>query len=197
MRRAEALGEPTALVDLMNDFAERGRSLSDSYQNDLKSIGWQSLLDPTRLKNDVGLAATRTMIREARHTFEDYRGKMATFLDSMMGRARQLDAAGVLEPGVLKGVEAGRVRYNQRIDDATRLEEKKISEFEGICALLSSGRNWQVVDGKIRFSDDEDLRRYNSHIHAIQEDARQQQEISRSIQEDAKGRLKQLKEIIK
>jgi len=145
-------------------------SQRNSYINEISGIGWNSILDASRIEKDISFAESKTLIKGARGLVKKYTEKTQFLLKDAKGNIHSLEVSESVKQNMIVGFEKGMDIAAVDIKETWKLENQAINEFAGIFDLLAATTNdWIVQGGQILFLDEAQLVKFNSHILAIQE----------------------------
>ena len=150
-------------------------SQRNSYINEISGIGWNSILDASRIEKDVSLAESKTLIRNARALVKKYSEKTQVLLNDSKENIHSLNVSESVKKSMIIGFEEGMDIAAADIEETWELEKQAINEFASIIDLLAATTNdWIIQGGQILFLDEADLTKFNNHILAIQEIVKKQ-----------------------
>jgi hypothetical protein len=176
--------------ELLNGMAEQ----RNGYLADLKAIGWEGILDARRIKSDVGLVESRTIIQNAKDTIATYQIKDDIFLKEQKRKIRTLEVSEHMKEQFAIGFDQGLKQSQKKVDEMWDLERKIVGEYENIINLLSTRYGAWVIEGdKIIFNNRSDLEKYNSFISAIQELSEHQTRIQKKNVDELNRHFNRLK----
>lgn len=176
----KAKGEFGEMERFVKEFIDRFIAQRNDYLLELDAIGWNSILDAKRIRNDTTLSESKMMIERAKIIADKYEKKTA---DLMNGTRAHINALNMSESNKLKmlaGFERGMSKSGKKIDEQWKLEKQVLLQFENIILLLAARKNWVVQDEQILFNSEDDLTRFNSYIGTIQRLVQQQEQIQKS-----------------
>lgn len=145
-------------------------SLRNDYLLEINAIGWEKILDPSRLNEDSTLIESKTMIQKAKDILEKYRAKHHALLKGLRKDINNLNISESAKKQATNGFDASMTESGTKIDASWDLEEKTLKEFENIITLLSAKKEvWVIQNNQILFANDDDLNAFNSYIASIQD----------------------------
>ena len=179
-------------------FMDRSFSLRNDYLLELNAIGWNKILDSTRLKNDTTFTESKFIMNKGKEIVEKYKTLTNSLFEDAFAEIDSLeideDFKQEMKDGFKRGLEPTKIMINRN----WFLEEKCLSEIEKIIDLLSTRKDvWAIENSQILFYDENDLKEFNAHIYNIQEIVKEQQLIQQQSIDQAKESLKLMKENIK
>lgn len=180
----QARGELGEFERFMKEFMNQIAFLRNDYLLELEAIGWNSILDPKRIRDDTGLVESRVTIKKAKYIVAKYRKKTNLLLENAREKLQSLDMSASLKQKAISGFDRGMEQTKSEIDSMWTMEENVVIEFENIFELLAARKDaWVVQESKILFYSDTDLNKFNSHIASIQNIVNQQQLIQKQRKE--------------
>lgn len=189
----KAKGEYGEMERFVKELIDRFVAQRNDYLLELGAIGWNSILDAKRIKNDTTLSESKVMIERAKVIADKYEKKTA---DLMTGTRAHINALNMSESNkreMLAGFERGMSKSGKKIDKQWKLEKQVLLQFENIILLLAARKNWVVQGEQILFHSEDDLARFNSYIGTIQRLVQQQEQIQKSSFAEASQNLNALK----
>lgn len=187
-------GEFGEMERFMKIFMNKMAAQRNDYLLELDAIGWEKILDPSRVSQDRTLIESKMMIQKANDIVHKYKTQTYTLLANARNDINSLNISESSKNDMLRGFDKGMANSRAQIDAMWDLEGKTISEFENIFALLSARKGaWAVQNGQILFADQSDLDAFNSYVTAIQELSAKQQGIQKRSMETVNNNLNRLK----
>ena len=138
--------------------------------SDLNENGWFTLFDPNRIKSDVNLKESKRIIKSVRSLSKKRRQMMAEYRDSTKSRIMSLRIPSDAKEKMLSVF----YKASERVDEVATLDEQCISEAEKIISILSSSKEWAVLDGKIMLYNEYERERASAHWDAMENISTQQ-----------------------
>lgn len=172
-----ARGEFGEMARFIKEFIDRIVAQRNDYLLELEAIGWNSILDAQRIKNDVALSESRVMIQRAKTIVDKYERKTAELMQGTRSHIESLNVSETTKKEMLAGFERGMSKAGKQIDEQWRLEKQVVRQFENIFVMLAASKTWIVEGEQILFYTDSELARFNSYIQAIQDLTHQQEQI--------------------
>jgi hypothetical protein len=168
-----------------NAFIDKADSVFRDYQHTLDVAGWNKILDSDRLRQDKGLAESRTILQQSKAAAVKFRG---LHLQLVVDGLKELGALKFRESARLKIMhvfDGGGVYSIEAVGALWDCADKQVAEYEAIFAQLSNKKvNWLAQNGKVLFSEQSDLDVFNGHLAAAQESLKKWEAI-REQQKDA------------
>lgn len=166
----------------------------NDYLLEFEAIGWNSILDPQRIRVDKGLVESKVTIRRAKKIVAKYKEKTNVLLHNAREKIQSLNMSASSKRKALSGFDRGMDKAKNQIDAMWTIEGELLKEFENIINLLSARNgSWVVEEGQILFYNDSDLNRFNSYIASIQSLINQQQQIQKQGLETVNRNFNRLK----
>lgn len=186
-------GNLTTVEDVVRAVVNRSLAQRREYELELSAIGWEKILDGTRLRADSTLVESRTMLQQGRTIVAKYRSRT----DALYSQIRQDIESAALPSGarasMLAGFEKSATSGKTRAAQIWDMEEQVLSQFGAIIDLLSARRNgWQIQDGQIMFNRQADLDQFNAHIARIQSITERQQQLQNAVMQQTRDTMKVL-----
>lgn len=180
-------------------FMDRSVSLRNDYLLELSAIGWDKILDPTRIKNDRTFVESKFTINKAKEIVEKYKTLTNNlFKEDAFAEIDRLEINEDFKQEMKNGFKRGLGTTKITIDRHWFLEEKCLSEIEKIIDLLSTRKEvWVIENSQILFYNENDLKEFNAYIYNIQDIVKEQQLIQQQSIDQAKESLKLMKENLK
>lgn len=188
-----ASGEFGEMERFMKEFIDRLVAQRNDYLLELEAIGWDSILDAKRIKNDAALSESRVMIERAKAIVDKYEKKTSALMQGTGAHIESLNMSEKAKKEMLAGFERGMSKSEKQIDEQWRLEKQVVRQFENIVLLLAASKAWVVEGEQILFYTDNDLARFNSYIQEIQELAQQQEQLQKSSFAEVNKNMESLK----
>ena len=160
---------------------------------ELEAIGWNSILDPQRIRVDKGLVESRVTIKKAKNIVVKYQERTNALLhNNARVQIESLNRITTLKQEALSGFDRGMEKARTQIDSMWALEGKVVTEFENIINLLSTRNGaWVVQGNQILFYNDSDLNKFNSYISSIQDLVNKQQQFQKQSIETVNNNFQQ------
>jgi hypothetical protein len=188
-----ASGEFGEMEQFMKEFIDRLVAQRNDYLLELEAIGWDSILDAKRIKNDVALSESRVMIERAKAIVDKYEKKTSGLMQGTRVHIGSLNMPEATKKEMLAGFERGMSKSGMQLDEKWRLEKQVVRQFENIVLLLAASKAWVVEGEQILFYTDNDLARFNSYIQAIQGLTQQQEQLQKAGFTEANKNMESLK----
>jgi hypothetical protein len=168
-----------------NAFIDKADAMFRDYQHALDVAGWNKILDSDRLRQDKGLAESRTILQQTKAAAVKFR---ALHLQLVVDALKDLGALKFRESAKLKIMhvfDSGGVYSIDAVGALWDCADKQVAEYEAIFGQLSNKKvNWLAQNGKVLFSEQSDLDVFNGHLAAAQESLKKWETI-REQQKDA------------
>jgi len=179
-------------------FMDRSVSLRNDYLLELSAIGWDKILDPTRIKNDTMFTESKITINKAKEIVEKYKILTNSLFEDMYNEIDKLEMEENLKRSMRDGFKKGMGPTKIKLDRNWFLEGKGVSEFEKIIDLLSTNKDaWVIENSQIFFYNENDLEEFNAYIFNIQDIVKEQQLIQQQSIDQTEESLKLMKENLK
>lgn len=188
-----ARGEFGEMERFMKEFIDRFVAQRNDYLLELEAIGWNSILDAKRIKNDAALSESRVMIERAKSIVDKYEKKTAELMRGTRAHIESLNMSEATKKELLAGFEKGMSKSGDQIDEQWRLEKQVVRQFENIFVMLAASKTWVVEGEQILFYSDSELARFNSYIQAIQGLTHQQEQLQKNSFAEANKNMESLK----
>ena len=163
------------------------------YELELDAIGWGKILDGQRLKNDVTLAESRTMIQQAKDVVLKYKSKTSDLFAIIRQDIERSDLSPSSKQSMLAGFDRTSAQGKAQAMEVWMLEEQALEEIGKVFSLLSARRSaWQIQDGQVMFQSQKDLDLFNSYLATVQSLVAKQEQIQSSSLKRTTEALNQL-----
>jgi len=182
----------------IKDIMDRAVSLRNDYLLELNAIGWNKILDSTRLKNDTTFIESKFIINKGKEIVEKYKILTNNLFEDMYAEIDNLEMEENLKKEMKEGFKEGIGPVKIILDRNWFLEGKCVSEFEKIINLLSTNKDaWVTENNQILFYNENDLKEFNAYIFNIQDIVKEQQLIQQQSIDQAKESLRLMKDNLK
>ena len=176
-------------------FMDRSVSLRNDYLLELNAVGWDKVLDPTRLKNDRTFVESKFTINKAKEIVEKYKILTNSLFEDAYAEIDRLEMDEEFKQEMKDGFKRGMEPTKVTIDRNWFLEEKCVLEIEKIIDLLSTRKDsWVIENSQFLFYNENDLKEFNAHIYNIQDIFKEQQLTQQQSVDQVKESLKLMKE---
>ncbi|MCS7064089.1 MAG: hypothetical protein NZM04_08645, partial [Methylacidiphilales bacterium] len=150
----------------------------NEYQKEVDDINIDTLLDPTRLRQDKDLRESKLLIHKAKDVVDKYRALSYKLLEDSRLDIISLKISDDQKKIMLRGYDRTLIESRKIMDVIWGLEYNIILEAEKIIDLLSKKKGaWLIKNNEIIFKHDNDMTAFNNHLIAIQIMAHKQEEI--------------------
>lgn len=188
-----AAGEAGQVEMVIKTIMNRMLAQRRDYELELEAIGWSAVLEAHRLRKDVTLTESKTMLRQARDIVSRYRDRT----DDVFREIRaEIDRSGLspsTKRSMLAGFDKTAAHGKAQTKEVWSLEEQALGRFENIVNLLAANRrSWQVEGGQILFNRQSDLDLFNTYLSQINELVERQQAIQEGSARRARETLQTL-----
>ena len=172
-------------------------SINNNYQKELIATGLNEILDPQRLKKDVSLIESKTIVQKANELAKKYNDKSMNSLNEGIEKINSLDISPSLKQKMLIGYKTSMEQAKIRGNAAWTLESKIIKEFENIINFLSARNGaWTIKDNQILFQNDNDIQKINSYYAEIKNLQKQQSALITEISSTVNQKFDTLKKAV-
>lgn len=171
--------------------------LNNSYLLEITAIGWNSILDARRIKNDPALSESMVMIEKAKTIVDKYEKKVVELIQFSKTHIHVLNMSESSKRELMIGFEEGMNESDKKIKDLWGMEKQAICQFENIFLLFAKSKNWVVENDKILFYSDEELELFNSYLQKIQNLKNQQEQLQKSQLAELNQNLESIKNAIR
>lgn len=173
----QASGEVGAMMTFLSEFMDRVVALRNDYLLELEAIGWNSILDAQRIKDDIGLVESKAITARAKAIVDKYADKTSQLMSDARKSISALDISEASRREMLAGFERGVDKTNDQMARQWKLEKDAVAQFENIVLLLAASKKWIVQEGKILFYESAELDRFNGYIAKVQHIMEEEQAI--------------------
>ena len=164
----------------VKELIDRFVAQRNDYLLELGAIGWNSILDAKRIKNDTTLSESKVMIERAKVIADKYEKKTADLMNGTRAHINALNMSESNKREMLAGFEEGMRESGKKSDEQWKLEKQALLQYENMILLLAARKDSVVQDKQILFQSKDDLAKFNSYIGAIQRIVQQQEQIQKS-----------------
>jgi len=180
----QAKGELAEVEVFIGEFMHGYAVSRNDCLSELDAIGWNTILDASRLRDDTDLADSKKIIQKARQIVDKYERKGADLLRAARARIQTLNVSGPAKKEMCEGFDLGMERASSLIAENWNLERKAICEVENIIVLLARTDTWTAQGSQVVFSDEAQFAEYKSRIESIQEIVQRQEEIRQASRDE-------------
>ena len=179
-------GELGEIQKFLRSTIEQFQFLQRNYQKELRDTGWSTVLDPGRISKDVGLRDSKRIVAEAKQIVDKYARKSQSGMEGLEAQLLALPVSANTRDQAIAGFRQS-MGNNNHMAELWELEARIVQAVGDIFALLETSGEWQVLDGKVVFTDDAQLRRFNADLAAIERLSKQQV----ALRQDAQARTRE------
>jgi hypothetical protein len=176
------------------EYIDRSIAQRNDYVSELSAIGWDSILNAQRLKNDASLSESKMIIEKATAVVDKYAQKSKELFRNNRARINTLAMSEATRKAALAGFDS--TNSEAQIDEKWKLEKQVILQFGNIIKLLSSSRGWTIEGDKILFDNDSDLALFNACMQEIQQIGQQQDQMQERDFAKANENLEKFKNVL-
>jgi len=161
-------GQFGEMTRYMKDLMLKAAALQEDYKAALLQIRWNTILDPSRLQHDDGLAKSRNMLQQASDIVREYHSKNDQLLVDERAAINNLKVSANVREAMRRGFDKNAKAGRQQIDDMWDIQSRILSKFGKIIDLLDSRRGtWHIAGKHIIFSKQNDLDEFNNYLHSV------------------------------
>lgn len=166
-------------------------AIQNEYIAELTVIGWDTVLDPARLKADPDMTQSAQMLTQARDAATRLCAQQERRLEA---KARQVVSELTLRESDRKTLFQSFMRGMEEKApvraEICRLEVAIIDEVGEVLFVLAGDPNWVHEDGMFLFSDDQNVETFNTHWGAIQTMSAKQKALQKDAMTEAQQGLR-------
>lgn len=189
----KAAGDLGVMERFIKEHIDRLVAQQNDYLLELEAIGWNSVLDVSRIRNDPRMADSKLILERAKAIVAKYEKKSLDQLDGMATRINALNISDSNKRDMLAGLEKNMGKSKKRFQDQWTLEKEVVAQFESAVLMLAARNKW-VLDGEqILFYNDSDAERFNLYIANIERLGQQQEKIQHDALVEANKKLDAMK----
>ena len=167
----------------------------NDYVRELETIGWHTILDANRLRDDNNFTESRALLKSAKGVVQRHRARASSLLQTLESRIPNFSVDPVRKAKMSLAFDESVKAWQPKADMIWELEAKTISEFEKIIDLLETrAGSWSVVDEGLVFQFGPDADKCNAHLSNIQQYAAEQERIRKQAQEASQSGLAEMKQ---
>lgn len=156
----------------------RTADAQNDYLTELKTSGWESLFEPYRIRDDVGLSASYQIINRAKTSLNNHKIRVAAVDEELKDQIGTLKITDKERSIMLDSFEIASRSTGQIIS----LEEDLMSEAESVVNLLSENESWSLENNLIVFHDAVLRSQVTLHFQNMNEILIRQKEIHEALQ---------------
>lgn len=163
-------GEAAEKARLLDLYFLRMAELRDEYLQELEAHGWNTLLDPARLKSDRDLAQSRQILQRVRASVGKYKRKAGEALDALPQRVDELALSDTRKNDMRAGFQRGLTQSRPKVEQVWDLEMQTVEQFENLARFLSEhAAAWTVEDEQYVFRNAQDRSRFNAYLGTVRD----------------------------
>jgi hypothetical protein len=171
-------------------------SQRNDYLLELEAIGWNSVLDPKKIRLNGRLDESKVTIQKAKKIVVKYREKTDVLLQDFREKLQSLNMSASLKQEALSGFDRGMEKSKDEIGAMWSLELSIVKEMEKIINLLvKTNGAWVVKKNQILFYDENDLNRFNAYLASIKSLVKKQQQLQKKSVETVNRNFNRLKDM--
>jgi len=168
-------------------------ALRQEYELELKAVGWEKILEGQRLRADVTLAESRTMLQQAKDIVAKYKAKNSQLFTTIRADIETSDIGYSSKQSMLAGFDKSSTQGKERDLELWSIEEQVLGQFENVFNLLAAKRGaWQIRDGQVMFHRQADLDLFHSYVTRIQSLVARQEQLQNAAIQKTQESLDQL-----
>jgi hypothetical protein len=168
-----------------NAYINQTEVLHNQYVHELELTGWNKILDSDRVRQDKGLVESKAILQKAKAVVAKYRPLQLAMQEQAL---KDIAAMKVSEPSrarIMHAFDSASANSVENINLLWDTADKELTNYEGIFTLLSNKKvNWMAQNGKVLFTEQNDLDVFNNLLTGARDASKKQDEI-REMQRDA------------
>lgn len=179
--------ERSKFEGFVKNFLHKTGELRNDFVSELAVIGWDKILDPSRVYNDQGLKETKSMIASARKAMADSLANSRAFMDASVNDIDLLEVDEGKKEDYRASFLKGVVEAKNMFEEHSALDEQIVDEIESLLVFLDKTRKrWNVEDELFVFQKGADQEKFNEMIGNIQDYTQKQLDIRKTASESRK-----------
>ena len=179
--------ERSKFEGFVKNFLHKTGELRNDFVSELAVIGWDKILDPSRVYNDRGLKETKSMIASARKAMADSLANSRAFMDASVNDIDLLEVDEGKKEDYRASFLKGVVEAKNMFEEHSALDEQIVDEIESLLVFLDKTRKrWNVEDELFVFQKGADQEKFNEMIGNIQDYTQKQLDIRKTASESRK-----------
>lgn len=162
----------TSDEDKIDHFIAKNKSRSnqarEKYVKHMQAIGFSSLMNPNRVRKDVSLTETKTILAGARAGLAEHKKNTIASMNEAISDIKNLDISAKARKDLLSDFDKSALGIPLRFEKYCDLEYKIFAKMEEAIMYLSSNRKaWGILEGKYQFVKQADEDKYDAYISDI------------------------------
>ena len=192
---ATAKGELGQMDRFLRQLMAQMVAQRNEYFSELDKIGWNQVLDGTRVKRDAKLQQSRQIMSQARGLVDKYEAKSKGLIDGIPAAIRLLDVSESTKRDMMQGFERTAAASRMQLVELWGLERQALGEIEGMLQILDSSRaRWAVEGGNFVFAEQRTLDVFNQKMASVQAITKKQSEMQKRSANSALSKMETLKQ---
>jgi hypothetical protein len=192
---SSAKGELGEMDKFMRQLMAQTVAQRNEYFSELDALGWNQVLDGSRIKRDTDLRQTRQILVAARGLVDKYEGKSKALLEGIPDAIRALKLSNSSRQDMLSGYERSAATSRAQLTELWGLERQALSEIEGAVQVLDGSRGrWSVQGGNFVFTEQRSLDAFNQRMASVQAITQKQTEMQKRNASNTLSKLEKLKQ---
>jgi hypothetical protein len=190
-------GDVGEIDKFMRTAVTRAATSRAAFRQELVSIGWFSLINADRIKNDKSFLESKATIAKAKSIVDKYDKERQTWIPLMETEVASSSMSPSLKSDVLAGLRKSIVKTGPRIDRLWELENQIVQTKEQVILMLEKSKKWRISDGKFVFSQPDELDQFRSYLGKIKDLAQQEKQIQQETLAETNSGIEAAKEELK
>jgi hypothetical protein len=158
--------------DKIDNFIARNKIRSsqarEKYVKHMHAIGFSSLMNPSRVRKDINLVETKSILASARSGLAEHKKDTIASMNEAINDIKNLDISAKARKDLLSDFDKSALGIPLRFEKYCELEYKIFAKMEEAITYLSSNRKaWGILDSKYQFVKKADEDRYDAYISDI------------------------------
>lgn len=190
---ATGSSEAAKISVVMKTMVNRMVASRREYELELNAVGWERILDGQRLRADVTLAESRTMLQQAKDVVAKYKAKTPQLFTTIRADIETSDLSYSSKQSMLAGFDKSSAQGKAQALELWSIEEQVLGQFENVFNLLAAKRGaWQIQDGQVMFQRQADLDLFNTYVARVQSHVARQEQLQNAAIQKTQESLGQL-----
>ena len=172
---------------MLNDLA----AVQNEYLKALEGVGWMTLLDANRLRQDTGMRESRAIITAAEAVVREYRAKTFAVVESLPERVQRAPfSSDAVRREFLRGAAEGAATGRRSATASWDYEQQILLECQAVIDFLAKRQGlYEFKDGQVLFEEQSDADVYNAHTAKVNELIQEQSQLAKRASAEALEKL--------
>jgi hypothetical protein len=172
-QNVKSSGDAGAIEKVVKGFAANLLSDRQAYLQEVKATGFPGFLKPASLAADPSMRRGRAKLAENRRIIARYKALSRSRMSQFRAAITTSRLSDPLKRPMLAGADNSIAKVTAQTDREWDSEDSIMVEYDDALAVLARGR-WEIVGGRIAFTDAADMSAFNAHVRAAKRLAAEQ-----------------------